>query len=118
MRTLLALIRPELWAIVFFSTAINALIFVVPLYTMHLYDKVLPSHSIPTLVSMTIVAGLLVAAWGALDGLRSRVQIRAAGDLDTNLANRVFGVAWSVWSAIRVMARFRRLATSRNCGPS
>lgn len=92
MRTLLAPIRPELWAIASFSTVINALVLVVPLYTMHLYDKVLPSHSLPTLVSLTLAATLLVSGMGVLDGLRSRVQIRAASEVDTSLASRVFEV--------------------------
>lgn len=93
MRTLLAPIRPELWAIIVFSTVINALIMVVPLYTMHLYDKVLPSHSLPTLVSLTVAAVLLISGMGILDGLRSRVQIRAASEVDAHLASRVFEVA-------------------------
>lgn len=92
MRTLLVPIRPELWAIVSFSTVINALVLVVPLYTMHLYDKVLPSHSLATLVSLTVMATLLVGGMGVLDGLRSRVQIRAASEVDTSLAGRVFEV--------------------------
>ncbi len=92
MRTFLATVRPELWAIILFSTAINVLILVVPLYTMHLYDKVLPSHSLPTLVSLTVAATLLVIGMGVLDGLRSRVQIRAASEVDASLASRVFEV--------------------------
>lgn len=92
MRALLAPIRPELWAIIAFSTVINALVLVVPLYSMHLYDKVLPSHSLPTLVSLTLAAAALVIGMGVLEGLRSRIQIRAGGEVNNALSSRVFDV--------------------------
>lgn len=100
MHKLLSPIRPELSAIAFFSTVINALVLVVPLYTMHLYDKVLPSHSLPTLVSLTAIATALLFGMGMLDSLRSRVQIRASGEIDAALAGRVFDI---------VMARSARM---------
>lgn len=99
MRALLAPIRPELLAIISFSTVINALVLVVPLYSMHLYDKVLPSHSIPTLVSLTLAATALVGCMGLLEGLRSRIQVRAGSDVNDALSNRVFDL---------VMARLAR----------
>lgn len=92
MHKLLSPIRPELAAVALFSTVINALVLVVPLYTVHLYDKVLPSHSLPTLVSLTAIAAVLLFGMGVLDGLRSRVQIRASSEVDTVLAGRVFDI--------------------------
>lgn len=92
MHKLLSPIRPELAAVALFSTVINALVLVVPLYTVHLYDKVLPSHSLPTLVSLTAIAAVLLFGMGVLDGLRSRVQIRASSEVDTVLASRVFDI--------------------------
>lgn len=101
MRSLLLPIRPELWAVAVFSTIINVLVLVVPLYTMHLYDKVLPGRSVPTLVSLTLAAAVLMAGMALLDSLRARIQIRAATAIEEHLAGRVFET---------VMARMARNA--------
>lgn len=90
MRAILAIIRPELWALVFFSTFINALMLVSPLYMMHLYDKVLTSHSIPTLISLTGIAVALILAMGVLDGIRAKVQIRASAAIENRMVSRLF----------------------------
>lgn len=101
MRSLLLPIRPELWAVAVFSTIINVLVLVVPLYTMHLYDKVLPGRSVPTLVSLTLAAAVLMVGMALLDSLRARIQIRAAAAIEEHLAGRVFET---------VMARMARNA--------
>jgi ATP-binding cassette subfamily C protein len=74
-----------------FSGIVNLLMLAGPLYMLQIYDRVLSSRSVPTLVALSI---FLVGAYGfqgALDMIRSRVVVRAAALLDTRLANTVHG---------------------------
>jgi ATP-binding cassette, subfamily C, type I secretion system permease/ATPase len=62
-----------------------------PLYMLQIYDRVLSSRSIPTLVVLSI---FLVGAYGfqgVLDLIRSRIIVRAAALLDQRLALTVHG---------------------------
>lgn len=68
-----------------FSGAVNLLMLAGPLYMLQVYDRVLSSRSVPTLVALSI---FLVGAYvfqGALDLLRSRVVVRSAALLDRRL---------------------------------
>ena len=74
-----------------FSGIVNLLMLAGPLYMLQIYDRVLSSRSVPTLVALSI---FLVGAYGfqgALDMIRSRVVVRAAALLDRRLANTVHG---------------------------
>jgi ATP-binding cassette, subfamily C, type I secretion system permease/ATPase len=78
-------------SVALFSGAVNLLMLAGPLYMLQIYDRVLSSRSVPTLVALSI---FLVGAYGfqgALDMIRSRVVVRAAALLDTRLANTVHG---------------------------
>src|SRR5262245_6212121 len=60
-----------------------------PLYMLQIYDRVLSSHSVPTLIALSV---FLVGAYGfqaVLDLVRSRVVVRAAGLLDRHLGTIV-----------------------------
>ena len=68
-----------------FSGAVNLLMLAGPLYMLQVYDRVLSSRSVPTLVALSI---FLVGAYvfqGALDLLRSRIVVRSAALLDRRL---------------------------------
>src|SRR5437588_11087130 len=76
-------------SVALFSGVVNLLMLAGPLYMLQIYDRVLPSRSVPTLVALTV---FLVGAYvfqGALDLIRSRVVVRAAALLDRNLATTV-----------------------------
>lgn len=62
---------------VVFSIAINALMFVSPLYMLQVYDRVLHSRNEMTLVMITGIALLLLLIYSLLEWLRSRVLVRA-----------------------------------------
>ncbi len=57
---------------------------------LEVYDRVLPSRSIPTLIGLAILTGLLLAIQGILDLIRSRVLVRIGAYLDTSLSRRVY----------------------------
>ena len=55
------------------------------LFMLEVYDRVLPSRSIPTLIGLAILTGVLLAIQGILDLIRSRVLVRIGAYLDTSL---------------------------------
>ena len=52
------------------------------LFMLEIYDRVLPSRSVPTLVALLILAGGLYAAQGVIDAIRSRILVRVGHSLD------------------------------------
>ncbi|WP_343868086.1 type I secretion system permease/ATPase, partial [Caenispirillum bisanense] len=77
-------------AVLAFSFVIGLLMFVGPLYMLQVYDRVLSSRSLPTLVLITAVAVAALAVMAVVDALRSRILVRAAARLDADLAPRLF----------------------------
>lgn len=72
------------------SCMINLLYLTGSIFMLEVYDRVLPSRSIPTLVGLVILAGGLYIAQGILDLLRGRVLVRIGTSLDEALNARVF----------------------------
>ncbi|SRR6266540_1291138 len=74
-----------------FSGVVNLLMLAGPLYMLQIYDRVLSSRSVPTLVVLSVFLVGAYAFQGALDLIRSRVIVRAAALLDQHLAVAVHG---------------------------
>ncbi len=74
----------------FFSLFINALMLVGPLYMLQVYDRVLTSGSLPTLVFLTVAAVGLILTSALLEFVRARVLVRLGGQLDGQLDERLF----------------------------
>ena len=72
------------------SCMINLLYLTGSLFMLEVYDRVLPSRSVPTLVGLAILAGGLYIAQGVLDLIRSRILGRVGTSLDEALNHRVF----------------------------
>src|ERR1700744_3591525 len=72
------------------SCMINLLYLTGSLFMLEVYDRVLPSRSVPTLVGLIILAGGLYAAQGVLDLIRGRILGRVGTSLDEALNARVF----------------------------
>jgi ABC-type protease/lipase transport system fused ATPase/permease subunit len=72
------------------SCMINLLYLTGSLFMLEVYDRVLPSRSVPTLVGLAILAGGLYIAQGILDLLRGRILGRIGTSLDEALNARVF----------------------------
>jgi PrtD family type I secretion system ABC transporter len=68
----------------------NILMLTSAIFMLEVYDRVLPSRSVPTLVGLIILAGGLFAALGLLDTIRSRLLIRVGERLDEALSARVY----------------------------
>jgi PrtD family type I secretion system ABC transporter len=73
-----------------FSGVINLLALTGSLYMLQVYDRVLPSRSIPTLVALTVLMLILYSANGFLDLIRMRIMSRVGTQIDRTLRQRVF----------------------------
>lgn len=73
-----------------FSALLNVLMLTSPVFMMQVYDRVLNSRSMPTLVALLVVAGLLLVLMGVLDHLRAVVLGRVGLAVDMALRNAVF----------------------------
>ena len=72
------------------SCMINLLYLTGSIFMLEVYDRVLPSRSVPTLVGLVILAGGLYVAQGVLDLIRGRILVRIGTALDETLNQRVF----------------------------
>ncbi|MCK9915642.1 type I secretion system permease/ATPase [Microbacteriaceae bacterium K1510] len=82
--------RGAFLAIGIFSAAINVLMLTGSLFMLQVYDRVLPSHSVPTLVTLFAVVVLLYAALGLLDMIRARMLVRIGHALDEDTSGDAF----------------------------
>jgi ABC-type protease/lipase transport system fused ATPase/permease subunit len=57
---------------------------------LEVYDRVLPSRSVPTLIGLVVLAAVLYVAQGVLDLLRGRILGRIGTSLDEAINARVF----------------------------
>jgi PrtD family type I secretion system ABC transporter len=72
-----------------FSFAINLLYLAGPLYMLQVYDRVVSSASIVTLVMLTLLLLLAFAVLATLDTIRARILARASIRLDRRMSGRV-----------------------------
>jgi ATP-binding cassette, subfamily C, bacterial PrsD len=86
----LAACRGAFIAIGLMSGMSNILMLTGAFFMLEIYDRVLPSRSIPTLVGLVILAGGLYTAQGLLDLIRGRILVRIGGRLDEALSGRVY----------------------------
>jgi PrtD family type I secretion system ABC transporter len=79
----------------FYGTALisgmsNILMLTGAMFMLEIYDRVLPSRSMPTLVGLLVLAATLFTALGILDAIRGRILVRIGGALDETLSGRVY----------------------------
>jgi ATP-binding cassette subfamily C protein EexD len=73
-----------------FSASVNLLQLVPIMYMMQVYDRVMGSGSLPTLMALTILMVALLMALGAFDRVRSYVLVAASNKIDLMLRERIF----------------------------
>jgi ATP-binding cassette subfamily C protein len=72
------------------SGASNILMLTGSFYMLQVYDRVLPSRSVPTLIGLSVLAAMLFAFMGLRDLIRSRLMARIAGSLDRSVSPRLY----------------------------
>lgn len=73
-----------------FSMVCNLLMLVPSLYMLQLYDRVLASMNVSTLLMLTLIVVGLFALLGTMEAVRSKILIRFGNELDDRLNGRVF----------------------------
>jgi hypothetical protein len=82
--------RTAVYGIGLFSANINVLALTGSLFMLQVYDRVLPSRSVPTLVVLPLLTAALFAFYGLLDLFRGRVLVRVGARLDAAISPRVY----------------------------
>jgi len=103
-----------------FSGGVNILYLASPIYMLQVYDRVVPSGSISTLVMLTLALVLALGVMAALDFVRAQILIRAGVRLDRVLSERVMAamvrqanaaLAAGCSQALRDLDTFRQFIT-------
>ncbi len=88
--SLLLKYTPILTSVALFSGVINFLALAGSFYMLQVYDRVLPSQSVPTLIGLSVLMVGLYAINGALEFIRARIMSRVGVRIDKNLSPKVF----------------------------
>lgn len=78
-------IRGGIVVLAIFSFAINLLLLASPLYMLQVYDRVLVSGRIETLIMLTLLVGGALLCLGLLDTMRANLMVRMGGWLNARL---------------------------------
>jgi PrtD family type I secretion system ABC transporter len=90
MHSALAATRTAFLAVAGASTIVNMLMLVGPIFMLQVYDRVLPSRSLPTLIGLLIIAAVLLVIQAVSDSLRSRLLSRMGDLFDEVIRPAVF----------------------------
>ncbi|MCZ4352562.1 type I secretion system permease/ATPase [Roseovarius aestuarii] len=82
--------RQAYWAAGLFSCGANLLMLTGPLYMLQVYDRVLSSRSVETLLALSALVLFLYMVMGVLDYARGRLMGRIAAQLIERVETRVF----------------------------
>lgn len=110
---LLRLTRFPLVALGLISLVSNLLMLTGPLFMLQVYDRVLASRSVPTLVALTLLVVGLFAFYALLEWLRSRMTARFAAAFEALTAAPVFSAALRLRAAPGTPDPIRDLDTIR-----
>jgi ATP-binding cassette, subfamily C, bacterial LapB len=83
-------VRGELSPVLLAALVVNLLAFAVPLFTMHVYDRVIPNKAIPTLWVLALGVGLALGLDFALRLARSQLIDEVGRKLDTKFSQKLF----------------------------
>jgi ATP-binding cassette subfamily C protein LapB len=83
-------VRREFWPVMLAALVVNMLALAVPLFTMNVYDRVIPNKAIPTLWVLAIGVALALAFDFALRLARSRLVDEIGRKLDAKLSQKLF----------------------------
>ena len=89
------------WAVAVFSLFVNVLMLTGSLYMLNVYDRVLGSRSVETLLALTVLVAFLYGCMGVLDVARGRVMQRAGARFQDRLDHRVFSASLRAASLAR-----------------
>lgn len=90
LKSALSGVRRTLWGVSAISCFGNILMLTGPVFMMLVYNKVLASKSMPTLVALSLLVLVLYTFYGFLEGLRGKLMARVGIAFDHRLAPGLF----------------------------
>lgn len=84
-RVAAGVLRPIVGTLIVVSGVVNVLALTGSFYMLQVYDRILTSHSVPTLLALSLLAAILFAFMGGLEVLRGQVLVRLASRMDRAL---------------------------------
>jgi PrtD family type I secretion system ABC transporter len=114
--SLKALEASTLWMTLVATTVMNLMLLVMPLYAMQVYDRVLTSRNMDTLVFLSLIVVLVMAASALLDVFRARLLLRLGNKYLLDMGQRVFeaSVSASVQLSVPLVQPMRQMKTIRD----
>lgn len=88
--------KKGIFAAGFFSLFINLLMLTGPLYMLQVYDRVVTSRSLETLLFLTLIMVFMFGVVGVLEWVRSRILVRIGNQLDQRLSQRVYSAMFEL----------------------
>ncbi|RWM10579.1 MAG: type I secretion system permease/ATPase [Mesorhizobium sp.] len=99
-----ALFARAIFDVGLFSLLINLLLLVIPLYLLQVYDRVLPSSSVETLVYLSVISVAALGFLGVLDAIRAVYTQRIAATVNDRLGPTVFAASLGASTALSPLA--------------
>ena len=100
-----------------YSFFINLASLIAPIYMLAVYDIVMPSRSLDTLLMITLIVVVVFIAWGILEYVRSQVMIHAANKLENILTPKLYDITLDLAASMPTKASvqpMRDFATIKN----
>ncbi|CAN5192214.1 type I secretion system permease/ATPase [soil metagenome] len=88
----LGALRSAVWGVALASGLINILALTSSIFMLQVYDRVIPSRSIPTLLGLAVMAIILYSFQGVMEVARSRLLVRIGGALDHSISERIYDI--------------------------
>ncbi|MCC2314055.1 type I secretion system permease/ATPase [Cellulomonas xiejunii] len=92
-RDALVVSRTATVAVLVTSLVANVLMLTGPLFMLQVYDRVLVSRSVPTLVTLTVAVAVVYAFYGVIDAMRAMMVHRIGALMDEQTGARLYEVA-------------------------
>src|SRR4051812_38379795 len=84
--------RAAVGGIAVMSGVLNVLMLAGSFFMLLVYDRVLPSRSVPTLVGLLIFVTVVYAFQVMIDQIRAKMLIQVGASIDVSLSGRIFDV--------------------------
>jgi PrtD family type I secretion system ABC transporter len=73
-----------------FSAVINIFMLIMPIYSLQVFDRVMSSGSIETLLSLSIIAYFLFIMYGVFNSVREFILIKLSSWIDKRISEKIF----------------------------
>lgn len=99
-KTLLAPFKRELAYVAMLSFVTNLMMLVPTIYMLQLYDRVMQSRNMLTLIAVTLMVCFLLLMMALADWLRSTIVIKSGVRFDQTFGKKIFSLAFSNVTAV------------------